>query len=341
MPDTPPGPAAEPTPLPDKECRPRNTDGGGRRTPIRRWAVAIPAAVLALVVVLVVQTSDGGDPESVAPGTAAEQSDGANADEGTDLQPEEDTAASPTEPPYVAVPEFSSDTARDVAFVADVAPFSTWPIGVESYDAMSSSPGGSDISDFRKAVIADAESVCDALMGGTDMDDVPAAVGLHLQDEIDQAAFIVEAVTFYCPDQMASVTADVYSKPVPTEQDENCPTASALKAKAVIGERSDAGDGIRTAAYTVEVHNTSSYDVRVQLQQRWFADGFADDGVWGPFGDASADHVITVKANETFAYEAEQSGIYRWNRTEVRVQPGEFVFLGCGYQPGPGTAAEG
>jgi hypothetical protein len=245
-------------------------------------------------------------------------------------------ADSPSDgPPYVAVPRFSSPSARDTAFVADVAPFSTWPSGTESYGVMSSAPGGSDISDFRRAVVEDANAVCEALTAGTDMNDVPDTVGLALTDPIDQAGFIVEAVTFYCPAHMGAVTDGVYSKPVPTEQREDCPTARALEVTASTGEETG-DDLIHTSAYSVEVHNTSSYTVRAQLQQRWFAEGFADDGVWGSFGDVSADPVVTIEAGESFTYESEQSGIYHWNRTDVRVQPGQFVFFGCGYQPGPG-----
>ncbi|WP_286259247.1 DUF732 domain-containing protein [Streptomyces graminofaciens] len=202
---------------------------------------------------------------------------------------------------------------------------------------MSSAPGGSDIADFRTAVVEDARTVCEALTGGTDMNDVPDVAGLPLTDPVDQAGFIVEAVTFYCPDRMAAVTDDVYSKPVATKQREDCPTARALEVTASIGEQ--AGDDlIHTASYSVEVRNTSSYTVRAQLQQRWFADGYPDEGAWGTFGDVTADPVVTIEAGDTFTYEGEQSGVYRWERTDVRVQPGEFVFFRCGYQPGPGIA---
>ncbi|MGH1554100.1 hypothetical protein ACRAWF_25690 [Streptomyces sp. L7] len=136
---------------------------------------------------------------------------------------------------------------------------------------------------------------------------------------------------------MAAVTDGVYSKPVPTKQEEDCPAAHALEVTALVGEQSG-DDLIHTASYSVEVHNTSSYAVRAQLQQRWFADGYPDEDEWGTFGDVTADPVVTIEAGDTFTYEGEQSGIYRWERTEVRVQPGQFVYFGCGYQPGPGAA---
>ncbi|MCX4989590.1 MULTISPECIES: DUF732 domain-containing protein [unclassified Streptomyces] len=297
-----------------------------------RWRIpGVVAALLALVVgVTVVVARQAGDDErkpvsdkhksvSVTPEKSA-SSRSSSPDDG---------------PPYAAVPEFSSPSARDTAFVGDVARFTTWPSGTVSYGVMSSAPGGSDVSDFRAAVVKDARAVCGALADGTDMNDVPDAVGLPLTDPIDQAAFIVEAVTFYCPDQTAAVTDGVYSKPVPTQQREDCPAATALKMTASVGERSD-DEFLHTASYTVKVRNTSSYGVRAQLQQRWFADGFLDDGVWNSFGETTEDPVVTIEAGETFTYEGEQSGIYRWDRTEVRVQPGEFVFFGCGYQPGPG-----
>ncbi|MFJ3671558.1 DUF732 domain-containing protein [Streptomyces sp. NPDC090106] len=247
------------------------------------------------------------------------------------------SSASPTDgPPYVSVPQFTSTTARDTAFVGDVAQFSTWPSGTVSYGVMSSLPGGSDVSDFRTAVIEDAKAVCGALAGDTDMNDVPDTVGLALTDPIDQAGFIVEAATFYCPDQMAAVTDGVYSKPVPTKQREDCPAATALEVTTSLGDESG-DDVIRTVPYSVEIHNTSSYAVRAQLEQRWFADGYEDE--WEPFGDVTADPVVTIEAGDTFTYEEEQSGIYHWKRTEVRIQPGQFAFLGCGYQPGPGPAA--
>ncbi|WP_326647570.1 MULTISPECIES: DUF732 domain-containing protein [unclassified Streptomyces] len=298
------------------------------------------AAVLALITTVAIRETGGDQPVSATPGTSASPPNTADGGAPTEPQAEEGATVPSSGPPYVSVPDFSSTSARDAAFVGDVAQFSTWPSGTESYGAMSSAPGGGDISAFRKAVIRDAESVCDALIGGTDMNEVPDGVGLALTDPIDQAAFIVEAVTFYCPDQMAAATNGVYSKPVATKQSEDCPTTSVLKVTAAIGDQSDSDDNIQTAAYTLEVRNTSSYEVRAQLQQRWFADGFTDNE-WGSFGDVIADQVVTIKAGETFTYEGEQTGIYRWNRTKVRVQPGEFVFFGCGYQPGPGAATEG
>jgi hypothetical protein len=134
------------------------------------------------------------------------------------------------------------------------------------------------------------------------------------------------------------VTGGVYSEPVPTKQSEDCPAASALEVTASIGERPS--DDYTTAAYTVGVRNTSSYGVRAQLQQRWFADGYMDDDVWGFFGEVGEEPVVTIEAGDTFTYEGEQTGIYRWNHTDVRVQPGEFVFFGCGYQPGPGPGSD-
>ncbi|MEU6535699.1 DUF732 domain-containing protein [Streptomyces sp. NPDC047000] len=240
-------------------------------------------------------------------------------------------------PPYAAVPAFSSRTARDTAFVGDVGQFSSWPSGVVSYGIMSSFPGGSDVADFRKAVVEDARAVCDALAGGTDMEDVPVAAGVALEDQIDQAAFIVEAVTFYCPEQTAAVTGGVYSEPVPVEQDEDCPGSDALDISVSIGERSDE-EFTHSAAYTVKVRNTASYPVRAQLQQRWWGDGYSGNGEWESFGDIGDESLADIDAGETFTYEGEQEGIYRWERTEVRVRPGEFVFFGCGYQPGPGPA---
>ncbi|MFD7768213.1 DUF732 domain-containing protein [Streptomyces sp. NPDC059787] len=268
--------------------------------------------------------------------------------DGTSAGPraEESTEDPTSGPPYVPVPEFSSAAARDVAFVGDVGQFTAWP-GATEYEAMSSSDGGYNISDFRKAVIRDAGAVCDAFIAGTGMNDVPDTVGLPFADPIDQAAFIVEAVTFYCPDQIAAVTDDVYSEPVATEQDEDCPAVSTLKATATI-ERPDADDDPTSATYSVKVRNTSSYDVRVQLQQRWFADGkvpemqLAPEWVpeWGFFGETGEDQFFTIAAGETFAYEGEQNGVYYWDRTEVRVAPKEFAFFGCGYRPGPDVLTE-
>lgn len=45
---------------------------------------------------------------------------------------------------------------------------------------MSFSDGGYGISDVRKAVIRDAEAVCNAFIGGADMNDVPGAAGMRL-----------------------------------------------------------------------------------------------------------------------------------------------------------------
>jgi Protein of unknown function (DUF732) len=245
-------------------------------------------------------------------------------------------------PPYAAVPVFSSDAARDTAFVGDVGQFSTWPSGTVSYGVMSSMPGGGDVSDFRKAVVKDARAVCDALAGGVDMEDVPYAADVALDDPIEQAAFIVEAVTFYCPARTGVVTGGVYTEPVPVEQDEDCPDSDVLEMSVSIGERSD-DEFLHSAAYTVKVRNTASYAVRAQLQQRWFAGGgYSGSGEWEAFGDVADDPLVILDAGETFTYEGEQNGIYHWDRTEVRVQPGEFVFFGCGYQsgPGPGPGSE-
>ncbi|MGY6025291.1 DUF732 domain-containing protein [Streptomyces spinosirectus] len=295
-----------------------------------RWwltGAAVVTLVLSVGVIVTRQDDDGeAKPASAAPAKSVASATG--------------RATAPEDgPPYVSVPTFASTSVRDTAFVADVAQFSTWPSGTEPYGVMSSAPGGSDITEFRAAVIKDAKSVCGALADGTDMEDVPDAVGLPFSDPIDQAGFMVEAVTFYCPDRMAAVTDDVYSKPVPTRQEDDCPTASALEVTA--STVAPTGDGVvYTAPYKVKVRNTSSYAVRVQLQQRWFADGYLDDGVWGLFGDAGDDQIVTIDAGDTFAYEGDQNGIYRWNRTEVRVQPREFVFFGCGYRPGPGPGTE-
>ncbi|MHC3462051.1 DUF732 domain-containing protein [Streptomyces flavovirens] len=327
-------------PEPDADLR-KDTGEKRRGITARGWSVVAGAAVLALLVTLALRTSDGAsDDRDGRPGTRA----AAPTAPGTSLSPTPADAGTSSGgpdsgPPYAAVPEFSSTAARDTAFVADVAQFSDWPSGTESYGAMSSAPEGSDISDFRRAVVRDARAVCEALADGTEMEGVPEAAGLPFDDPVGQAAFIVEAVTFYCPHRTAEVTDGVYTEPVPTEQDEDCPDASALEAAATVGERSDSDDGFHTAPYTVEVRNTSAYPVRLQLQQRWYADGYADSGAWGLFGDTTAEQAVTVEAGETFTYEGEQSGIYRWDRTQVRVRPGEFVFLGCGYRPGPGPSS--
>ncbi|MET8030599.1 DUF732 domain-containing protein [Streptomyces avermitilis] len=308
----------------------------------RRQVAAVLVAVLALASIVTVLVTGNNEQVSARSGTAsAPPSDSAKDSTSAEPRAEESTKDPTSGPPYVAVPEFSSVTARDVAFVGDVGQFTAWPSGTE-YEAMSSSEGGYDISDFRKAVIRDADAVCSALIGGTDMNDVPDAVGLPLTDPIDQAAFIVEAVTFYCPDQISAVTDDVYSKPVATKQNEDCPAVSTLKATATI-EQPDTDDDPTSATYSVKVRNTSSYDVRVQLQQRWFADGKVPSEwvpEWDYFGETGEDQHFTIKAGETFTYEGEQDGVYHWNRTEVRVAPKEFVFLGCGYQPGPGATTE-
>ncbi|MFF5160677.1 DUF732 domain-containing protein [Streptomyces sp. NPDC000348] len=314
----------------------------------RRWVAAVlVAAALALATIVTGLVTGDSEQVSARSGTASTPSSD-SAEDGTSAEPraEESTEDPTSGPPYIPVPEFSSAAARDVAFVGDVGQFTAWP-GATEYEAMSSSDGGYSISDFRKAVIRDAEAVCGALIGGTGMNDVPDAVGLPLTDPIDQAAFIVEAVTFYCPDQIAAVTDDVYSEPVAIEQDEDCPAVSTLKATATI-EQPDTDDDPTSATYSVKVRNTSSYDVRVQLQQRWFADGkvsemqLAPEWVpeWEFFGETGEDQFFTIEAGETFAYEGEQDGVYSWNRTEVRVAPEEFVFLGCGYRPGPGALTE-
>lgn len=319
-------------PRPDEAEPSRSVPGAAEPTlttgarPRRRWVAGAGAAVLALIAGAAMVVNRHTDDVRPQPGPAPLRTSASK------------SAASPSDgPPYVAVPQFTSAAARDTAFVGDVALFSTWPSGTVSYGVMSSFPGGSDVSDFRTAVIKDAQAVCEALTNGTDMNDVPDTVGLPLTDPVDQAGFIVEAATFYCPDQMAAVTDGVYSKPVPTKQQEDCPAARALEVKAWLGKESG-DDLIHTASYSVEVHNTSSYAVRAQLQQRWFADGLPGEDEWGPFGDVTADPVVTIEAGDTFTYEGEQSGIYRWERTEVRVQPGQFVYFGCGYQPGPGAA---
>jgi len=322
----------------DTSARARVTEGdapgsqanaqGASPKRVRWWlgGVAVVALVLCLGVIVARQEDDGERTPVPAPAKSVASAAGR-------------ATAPENGPPYVSVPAFASTSVRDTAFVADVAQFSAWPSGTEPYGVMSTAPGGSDITEFRAAVIKNAKSVCGALADGTGMEDVPDAVGLPFSDPIDQAGFMVEAVTFYCPDQMAAVTDDVYTRPVPTRQEDDCPTASALEVTA--STVAPAGDGVvYTAPYKVKVHNTSSYAVRVQLQQRWFADGYLDDGVWGSFGEAGDDQIVTIDAGGTFAYEGEQNGIYRWDRTEVRVQPREFVFFGCGYRPGPGPGTE-
>ncbi|MFH8452829.1 DUF732 domain-containing protein [Streptomyces fungicidicus] len=308
----------------------------------RRIAAVLVAAALALATVVTVLVAGDTEPVSARSGTASvPPSDSAKGGRSTEPRAEESAQDPDSGPPSIAVPEFSSAAARDVAFVGDVGQFTAWP-GATEYEAMSFSDGGYDISDFRKAVIRDAKAVCSEFTGGTDINDVPDAVGLPLTDPIDQAAFLVEAVTFYCPDQIAAVTDDVYSEPVATEQNEDCPAVSTLKATATI-EQPDADDDPTSAMYSVKVRNTSSYDVRVQLQQRWFVDGVAPEmqlasewiPEWDFFGETGEDQYFTIEAGETFAYEGEQDGVYHWNRTEVRIAPGEFVFLGCGYRPGP------
>lgn len=340
-------PADQPTPSANTEFqREKGTEADREVLKRRRIAAVLGAVALVLATIVTVLVADDNEQVSARSGTASPSpSDGAG--DGTSAGPraEESTEDPTSGPPYVPVPEFSSATARDVAFVGDVGQFTAWP-GATEYEAMSSS-GGYSISDFRKAVIRDAGAVCDAFIAGTGMNDVPDAVGLPFTDPIDQAAFIVEAVTFYCPDQIAAVTGGVYSKPVATKQDEDCPAVSTLKATATI-ERPDADDDPTSATYSVKVHNTSSYDVRVQLQQRWFADEkvpemqLAPEWVpeWGFFGETSEDQFFTIAAGETFAYEGEQNGVYYWNRTEVRVAPKEFAFFGCGYRPGPDVMTE-
>lgn len=307
--------------------------GASRRVAVGGAGLAVVAAG---VIGFAVWPSSGGGGE---PGAGASRVPAASASVAATASSAE--PSSPADgPPYAAVPAFSSDEARDTAFVGDVGQFSSWPSGTISYGVMSSFPGGSDVSDFRKAVVKDARAVCDALAGGVDMEDVPGAAGVALEDQIDQAAFIVEAVTFYCPAQTGAVTGGVYSKPVPVEQDEDCPGSDALDIAVSLGERSD-DEFSHTAAYTVKVRNTASYGVRAQLQQRWYGDGYSGNGEWESFGDVGDDEsVVTLDPGETFTYEGEQEGIYRWERTEVRVQPGEFAFFGCGYQPGPGPAAD-
>ncbi|KAA0940248.1 DUF732 domain-containing protein [Streptomyces apricus] len=348
MTDEPSKPTDRPTPVPNLEYaqeKATTADPEVRRQ--RRRAAIIAAATLALLTLAVVLAAR--DDETVSAGSrttastprgAAEQEEDAPAESSADE--DEDETDPSSGPPYIAVPEFSSEAARDVAFVGDVGQFTTWPSATE-YDAMSSMGGAYEVVDFRKAVIRDAESVCDALAGGTHMNDVPDVAEVALTDPIDQAAFIVEAVTFYCSDQMAAATGDVYSEPVPTEQDEDCPTASALKVTAAMEPDPD---DRTSATYSAKVRNTSSYDVRVQLQQRWFADrapGEQFDPVWEPewesFGDMTEDLFFTVEAGKTFTYEGEQDGVYYWSGTEVRVKPGEFVFFGCGYRPGPDPLA--
>lgn len=309
---------------------------GTSRRVVAGVAGVVGLAVVAGVIGFVVRPSpgDGGGPGAGASGVPA-----ASASVAATASSEE--PSSPADgPPYAAVPAFSSDDARDTAFVGDVGQFSSWPSGTISYGIMSSFPGGSDVADFRKAVVKDARAVCDALAGGVDMEDVPGAAGVALEDQIDQAAFIVEAVTFYCPARTGAVTGGVYSKPVPVEQNEDCPGSDALDISVSIGERSD-DDLIHSASYTVKVRNTASYGVRAQLQQRWYGDGYSGNGEWESFGDVGDDEPpVDLGAGETYTYEGEQEGIYRWTRTEVRVMPGEFVFFGCGYQPGPGPGTD-
>ncbi len=342
------GPADQPTPAARTEFSlEKNTEAGHEAFRRRRAVAVLVAAGLALVTVVTVLVAGGTEPVSARSGAApAPPSDSAKSGTSTEPRAEESSQDPDSGPPSIAVPEFSSAAARDVAFVGDVGQFTAWP-GATEYEAMSFSDGGYDISDFRKAAIRDAKAVCSEFTGGTEMTDVPDAVGLPLTDPIDQAAFLVEAVTFYCPDQIAAVTDDVYSEPVATEQNEDCPGVSTLKATATIVQP-DADDDPTSATYAVKVRNTSSYDVRVQLQQRWFVDGrapgmeLASEWVpeWDFFGETGEDQYFTIEAGESFAYEGEQDGVYHWNRTEVRVAPKEFVFLGCGYRPGPGVAAE-
>lgn len=341
-------PTGQPTPSAHTESQlEKDTEVEREAFKRRRVAVVLVAAALALATIVTVLMTGNNEQVSARSGTAsAPPSDSAKDGTSTEPRAEKSTEDPTSGPPYIPVPEFSSTAARDVAFVGDVGQFTAWP-GATEYEAMSSSDGGYGISDFRKAVIRDAGAVCSEFIGGTGMNDVPEAVGLPLTDPIDQAAFIVEAVTFYCPDQIAAVTDDVYSEPVATEQNEDCPAVSTLKATATI-EQPDTDDDPTSATYSVKVRNTSSYDVRVQLQQRWFANGkvpemqLASEWVpeWGFFGETGEDQYFTIEAGETFAYEGEQNGVYYWNRTEVRVAPEEFVFLGCGYQPGPGATTE-
>ncbi|MFH7338556.1 DUF732 domain-containing protein [Streptomyces sp. KHY 26] len=234
-------------------------------------------------------------------------------------------------PPYTTVPQFSSASARDAAFVGDVALLSSWSSLVSPYNVMSSNPSVG-VKAFRTAVVKDARSVCTALASGTTMNDLPSAVELNLDDPVDQAAFIVEAVAFYCPDRTAETTGGVYSKPVPVKQNEDCPTDSTLKITAMITGRTD-NEYTHEATYKVSVHNTSRYQVRAELEQLWLADGY--QGEWEPFGESLSEAVVTIDAGETFDYEGDVSGIYHWKRVSVQVEPGAFVFPGCGYQPGP------
>lgn len=337
MPDKRSGPAEQPPSTTGGKVR-LEKDVAARPKALgrRRLAAVLTATVLALVALVTLLVTGGSEHGSARSGT--------DADVPAEPGAEKSTADPTSGPPHVSVPEFSSAAARDVAFLGDVGQFSTWPDATE-YGAMSSDGGGYDLSDFRKAVLGDARAVCEALTGGADMNDVPDLVGLPLPDPIDQAAFIVEAVTFYCPDRIGAVTDGVYSMPVPTKQDEDCPAVSTLKTTATI-ERPDADDDPTSATYTVKVRNTSPYDVRVQLQQRWFADGKAPgwelspewEPKWEFFGETGEDQFFTIEAGGTSTYEGEQNGIYHWSRTEVRVAPKEFVFLGCGYRPGPGAA---
>ncbi|MFC8897805.1 DUF732 domain-containing protein [Streptomyces cinereoruber] len=331
--------------MPDDPARPDSSedspaDAGSGRSVLRAvgWQVgAVVTAVVVLVAAMALRGEDRERPRAAPSGSPSSAPYGDPADS----EPSAATSSSdPSDgPPYTTVPRFGSDAARDVAFAGQAAQLS-WSLFVWPYNVMSSSPSPG-IEDFREAVVKQAGDVCGELAGGTSMNDLPRVMDLHLEGPLDEAAFIVEAVAFYCPAQTAAITGGVYTEPVPVEQNEDCPTPSALEITTSITGRT-ADEYIHEATYEVDIRNTSSYPVRVELEQLWTT-GPSDEwepylSTWSVFGEVGAEHHYAIAPGATFHYEGTQTGSYPWKGTSVRVKPGEHLFLDCGYQAGPRAA---
>lgn len=331
----------------DDPARPDSSDGSPPNTTpslLRAvgWQVgAVVMLVVVLIAVMAMRSDERERPWSASPDSpSAAPYEGPGSKSSAADSPAATSSSDPlARPPYTTVPQFSSDSARDAAFAGQVAQLS-WSISVWPFNVMSSSPSPG-IKDFREAVVKQAEGICSELAGGTSMDDLPRAMNLHLEGPLDQAAFIVEAVAFYCPGQTAAATGGVYTKPVPVKQNEDCPAPSALKIATSITGRT-AGEYIHEATYEVDVRNSSPYPVRVELEQRWTAnpsDAWTPYlSEWSTFGEIGTEYHYAIAAGATFHYEGRQSGSYPWKGTSVRVKPGEHLFLDCGYQVGPQAA---
>ncbi len=231
-----------------------------------------------------------------------------------------------TAPPYAPVPIFTTRQARDAAFLGAMAGLTSWqgfPSGTFGFMQRPSASGPA--AEWKAAVLAEAQEVCTSLTNGVSANSLPT-LGIVL-DEVDQSALLVDSVMFYCPEHLGKVTKGAYTKPVPQPQKEDCPGAEAVRIDAGLAPPPFEG----YTAVRASVTNTSRYDVRVALQERLTGAGTRE---WSAFGVALDYAVVDIKAGDTF--EHEDGGVFapKYTYYEVRLKPGEYVFIDCGYQAG-------